>query len=921
MRDTVMKSYTSFALLLSIFVLFTSSAFAVKMRLPLEGDDCKNYGCVVAGYFNHQKYSQQDYMCKSYTYYTATYSHAGIDYAIVPQNGKTSWQEMSAGREVIAVASGKVVAAVDGYYDKCDVGKCMGSGYGGSTAFGNYVRILHSDGTYSYYAHMKQGSVLVQEGDTVTCGQVIGLVGSSGNSQGPHLHFELRTSEDDGNTNAGRPKAYDPYAGPCSSTQETLWTAQGEYMGLPAPQCEGEPNPTPFSAKKSAQSQTILNRATFISETIPDDTEFAPNTPFIKKFVFRNDGNYPWSREEGFYIAYEKGDIFSEITRVDIPDGVTVKPGEKVTFEIPMVSPSKGGDYISHWIWKYQGISFQTDFWTKIIVTSPKYGAQLLSQDQSATTVAPGDKITKSWTFKNSGNTTWKKEDDYHFERSTSKIFEAVDSVELYPSEQILPGDTKKWTIEFTVPTALKSGIYTETWQNAYFEELFGTKVIISLTVKTPAYKNTFVKETIDDGTIFEAGQTFTKTWTFKNIGDTAWSSKQALYFVSGEKMGASETGIPVTGSVSSGKEYTFSVSFTAPQTKGTYRGYWQMKDQFGNWFGTKVWVEIRVKAVAPPVNYQFTIGTDALGWDYATQGCPSTLFFDSNYFSQDLVDLLQSIESECLVQSGANCSIIKNKYASIQTKTTDEAQEESVALMVQATLALMNMLEDALNHGCFNINPNTYRGDEIIEFLYRVDQLFTPNGNQAKFYGEKISKVMAAVAFSETSGYPFFELNGNMYLDVSSANAIGYYQIMPFWCYSNSHNPGTFQQPVWEVATQYDWPKGSSNYGWNDYRVDPLATCDLSDSPYKSLHPYNENNHLYHHPYMNMLGGLAIYLRTLSGSTVRASIDPLYGAYNNYCGRGLSAIPFRWPRLQQGFNLTVEEVFSCHNPLSGVCD
>lgn len=56
-------------------------------------------------------------------------------------------------------------------------------------SWGNYVVIQHEDGTTALYAHQQQ--YLVKAGDNVSQGQVIGQVGSTGNSTGAHLHVEL----------------------------------------------------------------------------------------------------------------------------------------------------------------------------------------------------------------------------------------------------------------------------------------------------------------------------------------------------------------------------------------------------------------------------------------------------------------------------------------------------------------------------------------------------------------------------------------------------------------------------------------------------------------------------------------------------------------------------------------------------------
>jgi murein DD-endopeptidase MepM/ murein hydrolase activator NlpD len=59
-----------------------------------------------------------------------------------------------------------------------------------SSGYGNYVVLAHSGGLDTLYGHLSTS--LVKVGQTVTQGQVVGLEGSTGNSTGPHLHFELR---------------------------------------------------------------------------------------------------------------------------------------------------------------------------------------------------------------------------------------------------------------------------------------------------------------------------------------------------------------------------------------------------------------------------------------------------------------------------------------------------------------------------------------------------------------------------------------------------------------------------------------------------------------------------------------------------------------------------------------------------------
>lgn len=63
--------------------------------------------------------------------------------------------------------------------------------HGDAGPYGNYVLIQHDNEEYSFYAHLKHGSILVQVGDVVDTQQKIGEVGNSGNSTEPHLHFHV----------------------------------------------------------------------------------------------------------------------------------------------------------------------------------------------------------------------------------------------------------------------------------------------------------------------------------------------------------------------------------------------------------------------------------------------------------------------------------------------------------------------------------------------------------------------------------------------------------------------------------------------------------------------------------------------------------------------------------------------------------
>ncbi|MEU7239774.1 M23 family metallopeptidase [Streptomyces sparsogenes] len=97
------------------------------------------------------------------------------------------WAHNHSGQDFV-VPSGTSVRAVHGGV----VVKAGGNGAGDGPAYGNAIVIKHDDNTYSQYAHLSQVKVWV--GQTVTTGQEIGLSGNTGNTTGPHLHFEIRTT-------------------------------------------------------------------------------------------------------------------------------------------------------------------------------------------------------------------------------------------------------------------------------------------------------------------------------------------------------------------------------------------------------------------------------------------------------------------------------------------------------------------------------------------------------------------------------------------------------------------------------------------------------------------------------------------------------------------------------------------------------
>ncbi len=172
----------------------------VVLNPPIDG--VPNASIFYGAYFDQASDGNRlDYACGAKSYD----GHRGTDILL------RNFVVQDSGVGVVAAAAGTVRVVEDGVGDRSTV-----NGFGG---FGNHVVIEHGPRLTTIYAHLRRNSIVVTVGDEVTAGRRLGLVGSSGDSNWPHLHFEVR--------DAGR--AVDPYAGPCNA-EPGRWRNQLAYQ-------------------------------------------------------------------------------------------------------------------------------------------------------------------------------------------------------------------------------------------------------------------------------------------------------------------------------------------------------------------------------------------------------------------------------------------------------------------------------------------------------------------------------------------------------------------------------------------------------------------------------------------------------------------------------------------------------------------
>src|SRR6266498_789024 len=133
---------------------------------------------------------------------------------------------------------------------------------------------------------------------------------------------------------------------------------------------------------------------------------------------------------------------------------------------------------------------------------------------------------------------------------------------------------------------------------------------------------------TVPDGTRYDPGTAFTKTWRLRNIGTCTWNTSYTMVFDTGTQMGGTAS-VALPNNVAPGSTVDVSVNMTAPSSAGHYIGYWKFKNASGTLFGIGFnanrdwWVDINVTSSVPSgsVAFDFTAGAKDATWSSGASG------------------------------------------------------------------------------------------------------------------------------------------------------------------------------------------------------------------------------------------------------------------------------------------------------------
>ncbi len=149
---------------------------------------------------------------------------------------------------------------------------------------------------------------------------------------------------------------------------------------------------------------------------------------------------------------------------------------------------------------------------------------------------------------------------------------------------------------------------------------------------------------TVEDRTMMDENETFTKIWRLENIGNCVWTTEYQIVFHSGYQMGAPAV-MDIPQVVQPGETVDIALEMTAPDQPGTYTGYWILMDEKGNTFGvgadtdSPFWVRIRVTEDEEYIVYDMAYDYCDAGWEsnvVEDLQCPSKENFTEG-FVQDI--------------------------------------------------------------------------------------------------------------------------------------------------------------------------------------------------------------------------------------------------------------------------------------------
>jgi hypothetical protein len=260
------------------------------------------------------------------------------------------------------------------------------------------------------------------------------------------------------------------------------------------------------------------------------------------------------------------------------------------------------------------------------------------ASDADLDRVVPGATIRATWTFRNSGPTTWDSRyrliysEEGHpetaaFSRTPLGAAKSSPITELGAATQVRPGESASLTLTFAAPTTL--GTHATNWQLAgpdgrRFGPIRWLRAVVVAAAEKLRYDLLGFRNSAGDFNNLQPGRQFSGVWTIRNSGDRAWNGDFRVAYVDSSTADTAQTPRNTMGarsayslrevsgkqSVAPGETIEIRLDLVAPQQPGAYAFHWQLESNNGEPFGGVRWLRIGVAGIGrvdddtrPPVS------------------------------------------------------------------------------------------------------------------------------------------------------------------------------------------------------------------------------------------------------------------------------------------------------------------------------
>jgi len=314
--------------------------------------------------------------------------------------------------------------------------------------------------------------------------------------------------------------------------------------------------------------------------------------------TMKNIGTTTWTRNlpSGGYKLGAVGDSdpFVTNTRVWLPTGVTVAPGQQHTFSFVLTAPSQGGTYVTDWRMVREGVAFFGPTAISVVNVScqQQYGARLSAA--SFPSALDCDEVAQaSVTMQNTGTTTWTRDlpgGGYKLAAvDGSDPFTTATRVWLPSGVTVAPGAYYTFNLDLTAPS--ESGTYRTDWQMVLENVTFFGDVAaqnIAVSCGGGSADDADVDAFTLPATV-SCGDGFNGILTVENTGTTTWTPAGGYAVAPTNSTDPFYTGPPIAlqgANVPPGGLHTFTLPLVAPNTGGSATTAWRMLNGAGSGFG-----------------------------------------------------------------------------------------------------------------------------------------------------------------------------------------------------------------------------------------------------------------------------------------------------------------------------------------------